>query len=151
VSRRNRGGYPPLRCSSCLLLARMKPEEIRDGLWMTGVFERWGSMTTAEADEWRRRILARQGSSARPGDPFHAPRVAEPAAADTHIDSAESFPVSSRCHLIRRLPINALLELIRHGPATHSEIAALNSVADYTGSVPSASWIRQFRIATDLP
>jgi len=42
------------------LLARMKPEEIRDGLWMIGVFEDWGSMSAEEADEWRRRMVARQ-------------------------------------------------------------------------------------------
>ena len=41
-------------------VARLTPEEIRDGLWLVGVFEDWGSMTTDEADEWRRRIVARQ-------------------------------------------------------------------------------------------
>ena len=42
------------------LLARITPEEIRDGFWLVGVFEDWGSMTTAEADEWRRWIEARR-------------------------------------------------------------------------------------------
>ena len=51
------------------LLARMKPEEVRDGLWMIGVFEDWGSMAQAEADEWRRRILARQGCLALSDNP----------------------------------------------------------------------------------
>jgi hypothetical protein len=37
-----------------------KPEEISDGLWFVDVCERWGSMDQAEADEWRRRIDARQ-------------------------------------------------------------------------------------------
>lgn len=39
----------------------MTPEEISDGLWFVDVCKRWGSMSQAEADEWRRRILARQG------------------------------------------------------------------------------------------
>jgi len=38
----------------------MTPAEIRDDLWLVGVIEDWGSMTQVEADEWRRRILARQ-------------------------------------------------------------------------------------------
>ena len=42
------------------LLTHLKPEEIKDGLWMIGVFEDWGSMSADEADEWRRRILACQ-------------------------------------------------------------------------------------------
>lgn len=42
------------------LLSLMKPGEIEDGLWLVSVFERWGSMSPEEADEWRRRILARQ-------------------------------------------------------------------------------------------
>ena len=41
-------------------VARLTPEEIRDGLWLVSVFENWGSMSTHEADEWRRRIVARQ-------------------------------------------------------------------------------------------
>ena len=42
------------------VLARMTPEEIRDGLWFLDVCERSGNMDQEEADEWRRRILARQ-------------------------------------------------------------------------------------------
>ena len=42
------------------LLTRMTPDEIQDGFWLVGVFERWGSMNQSEADEWRRRIIARQ-------------------------------------------------------------------------------------------
>ena len=42
------------------IVARLTPDEIHDGLWLVGVFEDWGSMTTDEADEWRRRIVARQ-------------------------------------------------------------------------------------------
>ena len=41
-------------------VARLTPGEIRDGMWLVSVFEDWGSMTTEEADEWRRRIVARQ-------------------------------------------------------------------------------------------
>ena len=41
-------------------LASMKPEEIDDAIWMVGMFERWGSMDRAEADEWWRRIAAWQ-------------------------------------------------------------------------------------------
>ena len=52
--------FPNILATTNELLARKKPEEIGDGLWMIGVFERWGSMTQAEADEWRRRFLARQ-------------------------------------------------------------------------------------------
>jgi len=40
------------------LVALMTPDEIRDGLWLVGVLERWGSMSLEESDEWRRRILA---------------------------------------------------------------------------------------------
>jgi len=42
------------------LLALMTPEEIDDGLWFVDVCERNGNMDQAEADEGRRRILARQ-------------------------------------------------------------------------------------------
>ena len=42
------------------LLARLTPAEFRDGLWLVGVFEEWGSMDQAKADEWRWRIVARQ-------------------------------------------------------------------------------------------
>jgi len=42
------------------LLTRMTPDEIRDGVWLVGVVERWGSMSQDEADEWRRRIEARR-------------------------------------------------------------------------------------------
>jgi hypothetical protein len=42
------------------LIAKMTPDEIRDGLWLVGVFEDWGSMTQDEADEWWRRIVSRQ-------------------------------------------------------------------------------------------
>jgi hypothetical protein len=38
------------------LLARTTPDEIRDGLWLVGVFEDWGSMSRDEADEWRRQF-----------------------------------------------------------------------------------------------
>ena len=41
------------------LLAEMTPQEIHNALWYVAVFERAG-MTQAEADEWRRRILAWQ-------------------------------------------------------------------------------------------
>ena len=36
-------------------------EQVREGLWLVNVFERNGNMDQVEADEWRRRILARQG------------------------------------------------------------------------------------------
>ena len=42
------------------LLARMTPDEIRDGLWLISVFEDWGSMSPDGADEWTRRIEARR-------------------------------------------------------------------------------------------
>ena len=42
------------------LLARMTPDEIRDGFWLVGVFEDWGSMSQAEADEWRRVVTKQQ-------------------------------------------------------------------------------------------
>ena len=42
------------------IVGLMTPDEIRDGFWLVGVFERWGSMSPSEADEWRRRIDARQ-------------------------------------------------------------------------------------------
>ena len=41
-------------------MARMTPEEIEDGLWFVDGCECNGNMDRAEADEWRRRILARQ-------------------------------------------------------------------------------------------
>ena len=41
------------------LLSVMKPEEPRDALNLIDVFEQW-DMTLEEADEWRRRIVARQ-------------------------------------------------------------------------------------------
>ena len=40
------------------VISSMTPEEVRDGLRMVSLFERWGSMSQAEADEWRRRIAA---------------------------------------------------------------------------------------------
>ena len=42
------------------VISSMTPEEVRDGLRMVSLFERWGSMSPVEADEWRRRILAKQ-------------------------------------------------------------------------------------------
>jgi hypothetical protein len=42
------------------LLSKMKTEEIHAGLWLVGVIEGWGSMSPDEADEWRRRIEAKQ-------------------------------------------------------------------------------------------
>jgi hypothetical protein len=36
------------------------PGEIRKGLRLVGVVERWGSESQDEGDEWRRRILAKQ-------------------------------------------------------------------------------------------
>lgn len=42
------------------LFSLMTPEEIEDGLWFVDVCERNGNMDHAEADEWRRRIVARQ-------------------------------------------------------------------------------------------
>ena len=42
------------------LLSLMTPEEIEDDLWFVDVCERNGNMDVTEADEWRRRILARQ-------------------------------------------------------------------------------------------
>ena len=41
------------------ILACLRPDEIRDALWLIGVFERW-NMSAEEAGEWRRRILARE-------------------------------------------------------------------------------------------
>jgi hypothetical protein len=41
------------------ILAEMKPEEVHGCLWMINVFER-SNMPPDEANEWRRRILARQ-------------------------------------------------------------------------------------------
>jgi len=43
------------------LLSLITTEEIEDGLWFVDVCERNGNMDQAEADEWRRRIMARQG------------------------------------------------------------------------------------------
>ena len=42
------------------ILCLTEMEWVRGGLWLVGVFERWGSMTVSQADEWRRRIVARQ-------------------------------------------------------------------------------------------
>ena len=39
------------------ILAYLRPDEIRDALWLIDVFERW-NMPPEEGDEWRRRILA---------------------------------------------------------------------------------------------
>jgi len=39
-------------------LATMTVDEIADGLWIVDVCERFGTMGSAEADEWRRRIRA---------------------------------------------------------------------------------------------
>jgi len=38
----------------------LTPEEIQQALWFVAVCERKGTMRRAAADEWRRRILARQ-------------------------------------------------------------------------------------------
>jgi len=52
-------------------------EEIEDGLWFVAVCECNGNMGQAEADEWRRRILARQeflnldADGPRAGTPMH--------------------------------------------------------------------------------
>ena len=40
-------------------LSILTPEEIRDALWFIDLMERW-TMSQPEADEWRRRIRARQ-------------------------------------------------------------------------------------------
>jgi len=42
------------------LVGLVAHDEIHVGLWLVGVFEDWGTMSAHEADEWRRRILARQ-------------------------------------------------------------------------------------------
>jgi hypothetical protein len=39
------------------VLSLMTPEEIEDGLWFVDACERNGSMSQAEADEWRRLSL----------------------------------------------------------------------------------------------
>ena len=41
-------------------LAIMKPDEIREALRFVATWERYGGLDQAEADEWRRRILARK-------------------------------------------------------------------------------------------
>ena len=41
------------------ILAYLRLDEIRDALWLIDLFERW-NMSPEEADEWRRRILARE-------------------------------------------------------------------------------------------
>ena len=38
----------------------MTPPELRDALWFVDACERTGTMTAEDADEWRRRILARR-------------------------------------------------------------------------------------------
>jgi len=53
-------GLEPCECENSDPLSLRTPEEIRDGLWFVDVCERWGSMDQAEADEWRRRVLARK-------------------------------------------------------------------------------------------
>ena len=40
-------------------LSILTADEIRDALWFIDVLERW-TMTRTEAEEWRRRIRARQ-------------------------------------------------------------------------------------------
>ncbi len=55
-------------------LASMKPEEIEDAIWMVGVFQRWGSMSAEEADQWQRKILARQDFLRLPSDAAPADR-----------------------------------------------------------------------------
>jgi len=42
------------------LVSRMTPPELRDALWFVDACERTGTMTAEDADEWRRRILARR-------------------------------------------------------------------------------------------
>ena len=42
------------------ILALMQPDEVPDALRFVAVLERGGRMGLEEADEWRRRILARQ-------------------------------------------------------------------------------------------
>jgi hypothetical protein len=42
------------------VLAEMKPEELRDALWILQVCERGGGTSAEEAAEWRRRIVAWQ-------------------------------------------------------------------------------------------
>jgi hypothetical protein len=41
-------------------LAQLKDDEITEARWFVEVCERFGTMRQAEADEWRRRIVARQ-------------------------------------------------------------------------------------------
>jgi hypothetical protein len=41
------------------ILILLKPDEVRDALWLIDVFERCG-MRREEADDWQRRILAQQ-------------------------------------------------------------------------------------------
>ena len=41
-------------------LDELTPEEIRDGLWFVQVIARQDGYPPEQADEWRKRILARQ-------------------------------------------------------------------------------------------
>ena len=42
------------------ILALMQPDEVPDALRFVALLERGGQMGQEEADEWRRRILARE-------------------------------------------------------------------------------------------
>ena len=58
----NRSPYRlSMNCDSiATILSIMTLAEIRDALWMVDLFERWGSLSSAEAIEWRRQIEARR-------------------------------------------------------------------------------------------
>jgi hypothetical protein len=40
------------------VLAEMSREEIANAFWYVELFQRWGSMSRTEADEWHRRVAA---------------------------------------------------------------------------------------------
>ena len=58
------------------------------------------------------------------------------AASDTCIRYVQNCPAMSRCRIIGRPSTSPSLAFVRHGLAKHSEIARLNSVADYTRRQP---------------
>ena len=41
-------------------ISLLSAAEIRDALWMVDLFERWGSLRSAQAPEWRRQTEARR-------------------------------------------------------------------------------------------
>jgi hypothetical protein len=100
-------------------------EWVRGGLWLSGVFVRWGSMSPDEADEWRRRVLARERFLELSGNNAPQPN-SRPDHSGPDSDTATRRP--PRTAKIRPFRQNEQHGIDSNGP----EIRRLNSVAHYS-------------------